>query len=131
MGNKLFGVDIAGIIHKNISPGVLPVLILKKTQGARDSNNPTAGRPLTPAQFKARGFWENFKPSDIDGTNILLNDRKALLIGDSIPAGGLPQKQDEITIAGHTLVVHALIEGDPADATFVFHCRDRKGPDGQ
>ncbi len=130
MGNILFGVDIAGLIADNIGPAVLDVTITKKTDAARDPANPTKGRPATPATYPCKGFWEDFAPTDIDGTNILLNDRKALLIGDTIPAGGIPQKQDEISIEGQTLVVHRLISRDPAAATYLYHCRDRKGPDG-
>lgn len=130
MGNILFGVDISGLIADNIGPGVLGCTITKKSYAVRDPLNPTKGKPATPAAFPCRGFWEDFAPADIDGTNILLNDRKAVLIGDTIPAGAIPQKQDEITIEGKTLVVHRLILRDPAAAVYIFHCRDRKGPDG-
>lgn len=131
MGNILFGVDIAALIADNIGPGVLDVAISKKASGARDPANPANGIPQTPSPFACKGFWEDFAPADIDGSNILLNDRKAVLIGDTIPADGIPQKQDEITIEGRTLAVHRLILRDPAAAVYIFHCRDRKGPDGQ
>ena len=130
MGNPLFGVDIAGIIADKVAPGLLDAVITKQRRAARDPNNPTQGRPATPAAFNCKGFWEDFAPADVDGTNIMLNDRKALLIGDTIPDGGIPQKQDSITIEGQTLVVHRLISRDPAAAAYIYHCRDRKGPDG-
>ena len=130
MGNILFGVDISGLIAQNIGPGVLPCTITKKAYAIRDPANPTKGQPATPTAHKCRGFWEDFAPADIDGTNILLNDRKAVLIGDTIPAGAIPEKQDDLTIEGKTLAVHRLILRDPAAAVYIYHCRDRKGPNG-
>ncbi len=97
----------------------------------RDPADPTAGKAASPTEFKCRGIWEDYKPSEVDGTNILLNDRKALLIGDTIPTGGIPEKQDSISIEGQTLFVRRLEKRDPAAATFLYQCTDRKGPDGQ
>ncbi len=130
MGNELFGVDIAGLIADNIGPGVLECTITKKSYAPRDAANPTKGKTATPATHSCRGFWEDYAPADIDGTNILLNDRKAVLIGDTIPDGAIPQKQDEITIEGKTLVVHRLQLRDPAAAVYIYQCRDRKGQNG-
>ena len=127
MGNKLFGVNISGLIKQHVGPGVLPVVIVKEAQGARDPGNLTGGQAKTPTTITGvRGFWDKLPRTPPAGVEFELNDRIALLIGDTIPAGGKPLKDDAITIAGLTLYMVQLIEADPADATFAYLCRDRK-----
>ena len=133
MGNKLFGVDIAGIIHNNISAGLLPVRVERQVLSAADPDNLTGGKTIgTPVVITGRGIWIDYTPSQIDGTKILLNDRKAMIIGNSMkPAGIIPTKGDAVTIEGQTLYVWKLESRDPAAATYTFQCRDTRGEDGQ
>jgi len=127
MGNRLFGIDIAGIIADKIGPGVLPVVITRRAStGARQAGNLTGGLvKAAPQSWPCRGFWEDFTGQP-PGVDLELNDRKAVLIGDTIPPAALPlQKNDEITIEGLTLFMVKQLNRDPAAAVFVLLCRDR------
>lgn len=131
MGIDLFGVDIAGIIAGAVGPGLRDVVVTKSVFAASDPDNLTGGRSATPVEFAGiKGIWEDVPRTPPPGVEILLNDRVAMLIGDTIPAGGMPERNDPILIDGLTLYVVQLISRDPAAAVYRFLCRDRKGPDG-
>lgn len=133
MGNRLFGVDIAGIVDRSLSKGLLPVEITKTTGGDRTGGNLTGGRPQALETVKGvRGFWEDFttERSRPPGVQLEADDRKAVLIGDTIPEGWVPRRNWAITIDGLTLYVAQPISVDPAKAVYEFLCRDRAGPDG-
>jgi hypothetical protein len=127
MGNELFGVDIAGIIGDVIGPGVLAVTITREAPTTeRDPDNLTGGLTRAPPQsWACQGFWEDFTGQPPPGVEVLLNDRKAVLIGDTLPAGVVVQQGDGLTIEGQTLWVVKLINRDPAAAVYVYQCRDR------
>lgn len=132
MGNELFGVDIAGIVADNMGGQLLAVTVTRYTEGARTPGSLTGGRAKTPTEVTGiSGFWEDFTSDPPPGVEVELGDRKAVLIGDTIPAGGHPLRNDAITIEGVTLYMVKLIERDPAAAVFVYQCRDRRGPDGE
>ena len=127
----LFGIDIAGIISGAMADGLHDVTVTRYTSGARDPDNLTGGRTRTPATVEGiKGFWEDFTGTPPPGVTLELNDRKAVLLGDTIPAGGDPKRNDAITIEGQTLYAVKLLSRDPASAVFVYLCRDRRGPDG-
>lgn len=131
MGNELFGVDIAGLIADNIGPGLLDVTVTRYTRGARTAGNLTGGQAVTPATVTGiKGMWEDLPRSPPPGIEFELNDRIAFLIGDTIPAGGLPLRNDAIEIEGMTLYMVQLLGRDPAAATYRYLCRDRLGEDG-
>lgn len=130
MGQELFGIDIAGIIADQIGPGVLDVLITREPQtGARAPGNLTGGLVKTaPQSWPCKGFWEDFTGQPPPGVEIELNDRKAVLIGDTIPAGALPLKlDDKITCEGKSLFMVKVLSRDPAAAVYTLLCRDRRG----
>ena len=136
MGNALFGIDIAGIVADAVGDGLPDVTIVRQVRGARDPSKLTAGQAKTTETHTGiKGFWEDYQPNQIDGTNVLLNDRKAVLIGDTLPTGFVPREGDEITVhedlGDVTLGVVKLQSRDPAAATYVVQCGDRTGPDGQ
>lgn len=132
MGNELFGVDIAGLIADNIGPGLLDVTITRYTRGARTPGSLTGGQAKTPSTVTGiKGIWDDLPKMPPAGVEFELNDRIALLIGDTIPAGGLPLRNDAIEIEGLTLYMVQLIARDPAAATYRYLCRDRQGEDGE
>lgn len=131
MGSELFGVDIAGLIADNTAGQLFPVTITRFVEGERDPADLTGGRAKVPTTVTGvDGFWEDFTRDPPPGVEVELGDRKAVLIGDGIPAGGHPLRNDAIEIEGVTLFVVQLISRDPASAAFVYQCRDRRGPDG-
>lgn len=130
MGNELFGIDLAGIIADEIGPGLLDVVVTRQIAGVRDPDNLTGGIPTTAETIVGiKGFFEDFTRTPV-GIEIELNDRKAVLIGDTIPAGGLPLRGDAIEIEGETLYMVQLLSRDPAAAVYTYLCRDRRGADG-
>ena len=132
MGNELFGVDIAGIVADATSGQLLPVAVTRYVAGERAPGNLTGGQNRVPATVVGiEGFFEDFTREPPPGVTVEVGDRKAVLIGDTIPAGGHPLKNDAITIEGETLYMVQLLSRDPAAATFVYLCRDRRGPDGE
>lgn len=133
MGTELFGIDISGIIADNVGEGVLDVIVTRYTAGTRTPGNLTGGQNRTPQTVTGiKGFWEDFTSSfqAPPGISIEVNDRKAVLIGDTIPPGGMPLRNDAITIDGQTLYMATPLNVDPARAVYVFLCRDRVGSDG-
>lgn len=131
MGNELFGVDIAGIVADATDGQLMPVVVTRYTRGARTPGNLTGGQSKTPKTIKGiQGFWEDYTGTPPPGVTIELGDRKAVLIGNTIPAGGHPMLNDQITIEGQTLFMAKLLSRDPAAAVYVYHCKDRAGPDG-
>lgn len=136
MSNGLFkvdGIDLPGVIAASLGPRGLEAVLTVYTIGARDSGNLSAGQAVTAADPapKARGFWKEYRSYDIDGSKVLLGDRKAVLLGGSNPAVIAALKvDDKITMEGVTLSIVRLEKRDPAAATYTFQCRDRSGPNG-
>lgn len=134
MGNELFGVDVAGIIADALGDGLPDVTITRAAAGARQAGNLTGGRkPAPPQKFSCKGFWDDFSGPQ-PGIDLEVGDRKAVLIGDTIPAAALPiQRNDLITVhedgGDVSLYVEKPVRRDPAAATYEFQCRDRRGPD--
>lgn len=124
MGQKLFGVDISGLIHRNMSAGLVPITLKQTTPGTRSATNPTAAPAPKTSTHSARGFQDAYTDSQIDGTLIERGDRRILLIGDSITPAAVPQPGDEITIQGETLTIVANgVSRDPAAATYTCQAR--------
>jgi hypothetical protein len=133
MGNEIFGIDVAGIVADAIGDGVFDVTIERYVRGDREAGNLTGGRPAEPEEVQCKGFWDDFTGLAPPGIVVETNDRKAVLIGDTIPAGGHPRLNDKITVhedgGDISLFCVGPISRDPAAAVFVYQCRDRIGPD--
>jgi hypothetical protein len=83
----------------------------------------TSGKAKTETAYSCRGFVDNYKDSQIDGTIIKKGDRKVILIGDSIEGGAVPDVNDKVTIEGRTFTIVEVPDRDPAAATFTCHGR--------
>ena len=130
MGNRLFGVDVSGLVARHIGPGVLSVVLTEPVVGARAPGNLTGGRvALAPKTHKARGFWEDFKGMSPPGVTVELGDRKAVILGDTLPPGVVPARGWKVEIENVSLFIYAAIGRDPAAAVYTYQCRDRLGPD--
>lgn len=129
MGQKLFGVDIAGLVNKHIAHGLLEATVSRPNTQLGVRTSPTSG--LTkgpPLLYSGRGIWKSIDLENADGTNILVTDRIALLIAESFTPVYVPQKDDAITINSMTLIAQRILKEDPATATYQVLCRDRVGP---
>lgn len=129
MGNELFGVDIAGIVADVMGDGLFPVTITRYDRGDRDPDNLTAGRPATPETVECTGFWEDFTGMAPPGIVVEAGDRKLILLGDSVPAGGHPKRNDLCTVhedmGDISLYCAGPVSRDPAGAVFVYQCKER------
>lgn len=122
-GNKLFGVDIAKIVHQNMSKGLLPATLTKIVLGDRTAGDLTAGKAQTPTDYTCKGFVEDYTDKQMDGSIIQSGDRKIILIGDSIQSGVVPDVNDTITIEDRAYKIVGPIKRDPAKATYT--CQGR------
>jgi len=122
VGNRLFGVDISGIIKQSMAAGLLPLTLIKEIPGARGAAL-TDGQAISEKKYPCRGFIDEYKLSQIDGTTVQRGDKKILIIGDTLPAGVVPQANDRIIAEGATYVIPGVPERDPAIATYVCQAR--------
>lgn len=123
MGNKLFGVDISGLINKNVAPGLLDATLIKTAEGARTSGQLTGGPAITETPYAAKGFIQDYSENRIDGTVIKVGDRQVILIGDSIASAQVPSLGDKVTIEGTTYNIVGVPARDPAAATYSCQVR--------
>lgn len=120
---KLFGVDIAAIIDSAMSGGLLDATLHQTTPGTRTPGDPTGGTNPTTVDAACKGMVDDYADGEIDGTLVLVGDRKVLLIGNSIAGLLVPQPQDGVTIEGERYTV-IRVKRDPAAATYL--CQGRK-----
>lgn len=122
---SLFGIDIAGIVAREIGPGVLPAtLILPAPLGARDEDDllsgPTRGAST---RLSCRGFKQNYNPREIDGSLIKSEDIRILLIAGTIEGGSEPVDNCSVEIEGTLYNIPRVEDRDPAGATFTLQAR--------
>lgn len=121
MGNKLFGVNISGIIKQVVGPGVLDAVLTKTTPGTRTVGALTAGTNPTTTDYPCRGFIDSQAVKFRSGTTVQNGRKVVVLIGDTIDGGAVaPEPGDRIMIEGTTYVIPegGTIDRDPAGATY-------------
>lgn len=126
---KLFGVNIAGILNKALSPGFFDGELYYGNSPSRDPDNPTSGMAFAGADSSTvKCLINSYTDEEINNESILREDRKILIIAESIK----PYKVPLVGMKVETILDH-LGEGgiwtivrvtrDPAHATFV--CQGR------
>lgn len=120
--NKLFGLDIAKIVNDSIAGagGVLDATLTSITPQTPSSGN--AIIPSIPTQHACKGFIDDYKDSEIDGTIVRKGDRKVTLLGASITPSVAPKTNDQVSIEGDTYDVQEVTR-DPAGATYELQVR--------
>lgn len=122
-GNKLFGVDIAGLINQEVGPGVLDLTLIKVTPGTRTGGQLTGGTNPTTASTAGKGFIDDYQDRQIDETVIRRGDRRVLIVGNSLSGGSvIPAAGDQVTIEGATYEI-VNVARDPAAATYTCQVR--------
>lgn len=117
IGNKLFGVDISGLINANIGPGVNDAVLIKVNEGTRTAGNLSAGRSTSETRHPCKGFVDPIRTNQIDGTLVRSTDTNVNLVGDSIAGLAVPQANDRVLILGKEYEIIA-VQVDPALALY-------------
>lgn len=124
MGNKLFGIDVSGLINKHISPGVFDATLIKVAVGTRTGGQLTGGTNPTGTPYAARGFVDKLDHNRFKGTLVEDEDVLVVLIGDSIASAQVPGPGDRVTLLGTTYNIVEVFT-DPALAS--YECVARNG----
>jgi hypothetical protein len=122
----LFGIDMAGVINEAMGADLLPATLTRPVPGTRAGGSLSGGETVgaTSTAYPCRGYCENYRTREIDGTLVRVGDRKIMLLGGSLPDAIDPQPGDLIAIEGATWRVVNGVERDPAAATFI--CQGRR-----
>jgi len=122
---KLFGIDIAGIVNANISPGLLDAQLVRITKGTRTTGSLSAGSNPTEQTVNCKGFISEYDDRRIDGTIVKAGDREVTLIGRSLSSSDsvVPNINDKIKIEGQTFKIVNPVKRDPAAATYICQAR--------
>lgn len=126
MGIKLNGIDVSGIVAKEIGGKVLTdsahnAILHKVTHAARTPGSLTAGTNPTEADKTCKGFIDSKGREKIAGTLVEDGDVVVVLIGDTIQDGAVPTTTDRVTIEGTKYRIKNL-DRDPAAATYTLLC---------
>ncbi len=121
--NKLFGLDIAKIVADSIKSagGVLDATLISVTPGTGTDAEPNSFKPTT-TTHSARGFIDDYRDSQVDGTIVRRGDRRVTLLGATISPPVAPKTNDRVTIEGFTFDVQK-VRRDPAGATYELQVR--------
>jgi hypothetical protein len=123
---KLFGIDIAGIVNQSMGTGLLPCTLIKVVDQVRDPNNMTAGTTPIYNNYSARGFIEDYKDYQVNGTTVRTGDRMVSILGASISGSKIPEADDKVTIEGDTYNIVRVMR-DPAGAMYSCQARGNGG----
>jgi hypothetical protein len=122
MGNKLFGVDISGLIAKHVGSGVLTATLHSRVAGTPTAASLTAGTNPTFTDHSCKGFIDQQKREKIGGTEVEAGDVVVVLLGDTINSGNTaPTTKDNVTIESAKYKIRA-IDRDPAKAAYTLLC---------
>lgn len=117
---KLFGIDIAGIVAKEIGPGLLDTTIHKIVWGARVSGG--AGLTVTESDITCKGVFSFFDVKEWDSTLVEENDRLVLIMTETMSEVTEPVPGWAVTIEGTRYTI-VRVRRDPAAATYSMQVR--------
>jgi len=120
----IFKADIAGKINKALGNLVFDLTLTKVEPGTRTPGTLTGGTNPTETGHTVKGFVDEYKDYQIDGTLIQRGDRKVVILGGSLSSGVIPEPGDKITAEGETrTIVEDGVKRDPAGATYTCQVR--------
>lgn len=126
MGIKLAGIDVSGIVKKEIGDKVLTAdehdAVLKHFTVGTRTGNLTGGTNPTSTNHTCKGFIATKRLKSFKGTLVANGHVFIVLIGDSIAPAVVPVVEDQITIESKTYWIKVL-DRDPAAATYTCMCR--------
>lgn len=119
---KLFGKDIAKLVAQKMGSGLLPATLISRAPGSRTSGSLTSGTNPDEATASARGIIDDYAAGLVDGSLIQKDDRRVLLLAETISGGAIPKPNDSVTIEDVTYRV-IRVQRDPAAATYTLQVR--------
>lgn len=119
---KRRGVNIEAELARQMGGDLLPGTLIKANFGNR-SDVPSEGKEPGPRSYQFRGFLENIKLREVEGSLVQAGDRQVTILGGTLPPGVTGETQDQISIEGGTFTIVGLIERDPDGATFIYQVR--------
>jgi len=120
---RIFGIDIAGEIHRAVSPGLPSVTLVSIAAGNRTEGNLAGGRERTETSYPCRGIAvENV--GQLVGGRMIGEDEAVIMVTAKSIAGGTvaPKAHDKITfsVAGATRTRPIIrVATDPAEAAWL------------
>lgn len=129
---KLFGLDIAGIIAKEIRKAgdVLDLTLWKVSQGTPTEGEEVDGTNPSEQPLRGKGFFDDSQLVPLLGARneageplVYEGDRVAIILGASLPGRIPPAPHDQIEMEGEKLFIHRILHRDPAAATYTCQCR--------
>lgn len=114
--------EIAEIVSDALESANLPIDIVVSRTTAADPDPSTPWIPGTPTtvNYACRGFVDDYRADQIDGSVIQRNDRKVIVLTPSLAITPVPG--DSVTARGETLTV-INVRADPALATWELQSR--------
>lgn len=126
MGIKLYGIDVSGIVKKEIGDKVLTdaahAAVLKHFTVGTRTGNLTGGTNPTSTNHTCKGFIDSKKLKSFKGTLVANGHVFIVLIGDSISPAVVPVEEDQITIESKAYRIKVL-DRDPAAAMYTCMCK--------
>ena len=119
---NIFKANIAKLVNKALGPLVFDQTLTKsvKSRDPADSTKVIA----VETNHSCKGFIDEFKDEWVDGTTVKVNDRKIVILGDSLAVGVTPEPGDKILAEGKEwVIVKDGVKRDPAGAT--YECQSR------
>ena len=129
MGRKFFGVNVAGVLKKELGRGMsakqFKGILHKVVQGTESAASSTGGAQPTETNHALIAWMEEYADNVIDGTRVKQGDRRISILGDSIAGRKIPRQDDKITLEGTVWRIVSPVKRDPLDAVYVCQCRGR------
>lgn len=125
MGIKLHGVDVAGIIGKEIGQLTLTdpqhnCTLVKVTPGTR-TGNLTGGTNPTTSNHACKGFIDRQAKVNRPGSLVRDGSVVIVLIGETIAGGAVPTTSDRVVAEGTTYAING-VDRDPCEAVYTLMC---------
>jgi hypothetical protein len=121
---SLFGIDIAGIVAKEIGPGLVATTIHRITWSDRDPSDPGAGLTLVEDDITCKGVLSFFDIKDVDGTLVEEDDRLVIVIVGTMSEVVEPLPAWAVTIEDVRYNI-VRVRRDPAAATYSLQVRSK------
>ena len=116
---NIFNADIAGKLNQAMGSLVFDIVLIKRRDSER-AQNLTGGRDSVETSYSCKGFVDDYKEYQIDGTLVKRGDRKVVILGGSFSQ--IPEVND-FTVAEDETRKIINVTRDPAGATYECQVR--------